>query len=368
MDRTIGRLLQAVCVGDSGNFASQFRSSTWTSKQVIRNTVDAAIYHRIVPQLAEALAQQPAEAPLLVEVMGVYRSQTSHVLRLESLLIQTVDALSQAGVALAAFKGPAVAHRYYDTPAQRTYVDLDLLVSRRDMGQADEALKSAGLHPTSAQWQKEVDSGYGEVTYLGPDHTMLDLHWHPMREPSVRRTFDWKTADLLGRATTSRVAGLDLPVLDPEDMLIAVATHACYDGAYRLGWLLDVARIERSGLIRWDVLAQRCGSTGLGLPVQVVLDRARRTLGYSPHESQPYGRAAWRALIATLGTIRPVQHTFGQAGRGGVVFRSTRRTSGASIAALATLLLEEVAKPYLLDPDHRWKRPRLQRDRATARA
>ena len=334
---------------------------------MVRDIVDAALYHRIVPLLAEALRDSSASGPLFEETMRVYRAQASHVLRLEVLLNSAVTALSKAGIASAVFKGPALAHCYYATPAQRTYVDIDLLVSRETMGRANEALMSAGLQSTGVDWQEAVDTGYGEVTYLGKNQTTLDLHWHPIREPVIRTVFNWATPDLLSRATIAHVAGIELPVLDPEDMLIAVATHACYDGAYRLGWFVDVARIEQSGLVRWDVLAQRCKSTGVGLPVQVVMDRARRTLGYSPDGPHSYAWGLWRTLTATLGTIRPVEHTFGQAGRGGIIFRSTRQTSGASIAALATLTLDEVAKPFLTNPSHRWKRPRRQRDRVSVR-
>jgi hypothetical protein len=365
--RAIGRLLRSVCVGDSGAVASEIRASDWASPPIVRDTVDAAAYHRIVPQLVGMLGQSSGDGPLLEETMRVYRSQTSNVLRLEALLVRAVAALSEAGIAVAAFKGPALAHSYYDVPSQRTYDDIDLLIPENAMRRADEALKSAGLQPTNADWPEDeaIRSGYGEVTYLGPNYTMLDLHTHPIREPAIRRAFSWTTADLLGRTTVTHVAGIEIPVLDPEDMLIAVATHACYDGAYRLGWLLDIARIEQSGRVRWDVLAERCRATGIGLPVQVVVDRARRTLGY--HEaSSTLARGPWPRLTAGLGAVRPVEQTFGQALRGGVIFRSTRQTAGRSLAALATLVLDEVAKPLLTDPNHRWKGRRRQRDRAPA--
>jgi hypothetical protein len=367
VDRKIGRLLRAVCVGDAVNVLPQLRSSTWASPQFVRDTADAAIYHRVVPLLADALKGAPDCEPLLDELMPVYRAETSHVLRLEMLLKRAVTALSEADIATAVFKGPALAHVYYDSPAQRAYVDIDLLITGESLDRANEALESVGIRPSEVEWRKHVDCGYGEVTYFGPDRTLLDLHLHPIREPAIRSAFNWPTSDLLSRAKIAAVEGVDLPVLDPEDMLIAVATHACYDGAYRLGWLLDVARIEQSGRVRWDVLAQRCASSGLGLPVQVVLDRARRTLGYTPESPLALARGPWRAVTTAITSIRPVEHTFGQVARGGVVFRATRRTTSASFGGLATFAVNEVAKPLLADPDHRWKlRPR-QRDRAPTR-
>lgn len=156
-------------------------------------------------------------------------------------------------------------------------------------------------------------------------------------------------------------------MLDPEDMLIAVATHASYDGAYRLGWLVDVARVEQSGRVRWDVLAQRCETTGLGLPVQVLLDRARRTLDYTPADSRTLARGPWRLLTTALSVSRPIEQTFEQVLRGGLVYRATRQTSRTSVAALAALVRDEVAKPLLTDPSHRWKHRRRYRDHTPSR-
>jgi hypothetical protein len=354
-----------VCTGGTIEATAELLISSSITGQVVQDTVDAAIYHGIVPLLAEALGHTTARGRLFDETLRVYQSQTGQVLRLEALLGAAVTALSNAGIASAVFKGPALAHCYYAKPVQRTYADIDLLISVDNLTHANQALRSVGLHPNDSEYLEALHSGYGEVTYYGPKSTALDLHWHPMREPAVRRSFNWPTSDLLNRTTTAEVADIELSILDPEDMLIAVATHACYDGAYRLGWFVDLARIEQSGQLRWDVLAQRCRSAGVGLPVQVMLDRGRRALGYYPEESWPLARGTWRTVSATLDAARPVEQTFGQAGRGGVVFRATRRATVNSLGALAGLVVAEVARPVLTDPDHRWKRSQRDRDRRT---
>jgi hypothetical protein len=363
VDQIVGRLLREVCTGVTTEATVERFISSCSTEQLVRDTVDAAIYHGIVPLLAETLGHVSARGPLFDEALRICEYQTGQVLRLEALLGAAVTALSDAGIVSAVFKGPALAHCYYKNPAQRTYADIDLLISVDNLAQANQVLRSVGLQPNGGEFLKAANSGYGEVNYYGPKNTALDLHWHPMREPAVRKSFNWPTSDLLKRTTTAEVADIELSILDPEDMLIAVATHACYDGAYRLGWFVDVARIEQSGQVRWDVLAQRCRSAGVGLPVQVVLDRGRRALGYHPEGSWPLARGTWRSVSATLDAARPVEQTFGQAGRGGVVFRATRRTTASSLAALAGLAVAEVAQPVLTDPEHRWKRSRHERDR-----
>jgi hypothetical protein len=363
LDRTIGRLFRAVCASESDQIATRLSAPCWASARVVRDTVDAAIYHAIVPLVAEAVLEYHAPKRLKVEVLRAYRSQAAHVLRLEAVLKDVGVVFKAAEVPFAVFKGAALAHGYYENPLHRCYIDVDLLIRAEDLGRADLLLRDLGCLPSDALWEEALSSGYGEILYTTPAGLALDVHWHPIREPAIRRSFSLNTTDLLERARSQRLVGTVVPVLDAEDMLVVVCAHACYDGAYRLGWLVDVARIEQSGQIRRDVLAERCGGTGLGLSVQVVLDRARRTLGYTVSSAALHG-GLWRALTGALSAVRPVEQSFGQAGRGGVVYCATRRTSPTSFRALGHLAATEVAKPILTDPEHRWRRKRELRDRA----
>jgi len=362
LDRTIGRFFRAVCASESDQISAQLSSPVWASTQVVRDTVDAAIYHAIVPLVAEALVKHQAPEPLQAEMLRVYRSQAAHVLRLEALLKDVGAAFETAGVQFAVFKGAALAHGYYGNPLHRAYADVDLLVRAEDLDRVDLLLRGFGCVPSEPRWQEALSCGYGEMLYTAPNGAPLDLHWHPFREPAIRQSFCLNTTDLLERSRIQRLDGTALPVLDPEDTLVVVCAHACYDGAYRLGWLVDVARIEQSGHVRWDVLDERCRKSGLGLPVQVVLDRAVRTLRY-PYSGAALHGGIWRAVMSALSTVRPIEQSFGQTGRGGIVYRATRRTTPASLYALCRLGIFEVAKPILTDPGHRWKRGKELRDR-----
>ena len=236
------------------------------------------------------------------------------------------------------------------------------LIRAEDLGRVDLLLRDLGCLRSDGLWQQALSCGYGEIVYKTPNGSALDVHWHPIREPAIRRSFSLHTTDLLERSRTERLGVTALPVLDAEDMLVVVCAHACYDGAYRLGWLVDVARIEQSGHVRREVLDERCRRSGLGLSVQVLLDRARRTLGYTASSAALHG-GLWRAMTGALSVVRPVEQSFGQAGRGGVVYRATRRSTGTSFGALGRLVVTDVAKPVLTDPEHRWRGKRDLRDR-----
>jgi hypothetical protein len=362
-DRTIGRLFRAVCSSNSDQIEAQLSFPIWASERIVSDTVDAAAYHAIVPLVAEALLKHQAPTSLQAEMLRVYRSQAAHVLRLEVLLKDVGAVLELAGVPFAVFKGAALAHGYHGNPLHRTYADVDVLVCAEDLDRVDLLLRDAGYLASEPTWRQALSLGYGETLYLAPNGTALDLHWHPIREPAIRRAFSLNTRDLLDRARTHRLDGRAPPSLDAEDMLVVVCAHACYDGAYRLGWMVDVARIEQSGQVRWDVLNDRCTQTGLGLPVQIVLDRARHALRYIP-SGAPLQGGVWRGMMSALSAVRPIERSFGQAARGGVVFRSTRRSALASLRSLGQLAVIEVVKPLVTDPEHRWRQNRQSRDRS----
>jgi hypothetical protein len=264
-------------------------------------------------------------------------------------LVATVDAaLGGAGVAYAMYKGPAVARRY-PRPALRMFGDLDVLVDPRAARAAENALHDAGL---SGGWGA-TPSDYAEASFtFASGH--VDLHWHVMREAPVRDAFGIDTAAMLSRAQRVPLYETEALVLDDVDELIAVATHACFDGAYRLGWLVDVARVLRAPSFDVAVLRSRCAANGTSLPVQIVLDRAVRALGITAVRP-PLARGGWRRVVAALAAARPVERTFRQAGRGGLVFRATRRGSAQSAAALGRLAVTEALVPLVRDRQHRWR-------------
>lgn len=325
---------------------------------VAAEVVAAANYHAVLPLLWAAARRVDATPALQEAAHRDYLPLVARGLRLGRLMEVVVRDLTAAGIDFAVYKGPALAHCYYPRPALRAFGDLDVLVDRADLAGVDAVLRGAGL--SGSGWPRSAP-GYGETEYVSPGLGVVDLHWHVMREPLVRRGFAVDTAAMLARAESMDVGGLAVPVLDPPDLLLAVATHACFDGAYRLGWLVDVARMLRSDRLDWDEVGRRCLETGTSLPVQLVLERTRQELGVLPLGPR-LARCAWTRFVGAVSEARPAHRSFRQAGRAGVVFRATRSSTVPSVVALGGLLVHEVAVPLLTDPQHRWRRPRGQRD------
>lgn len=322
--------------------------------------VQESLYHGVFPLVALALESVVPGSDVASSVAAELPARLAHNLRLEAMAAEAVTLLEEAGIACAVFKGPALSHGYYESPNQRLYGDVDLLVSPSDFVRSGELLSGAGYHRVGEHLESVLERGYGEAAFGKAHGQAIDLHWHLMREANVRSAFGVRTSDLLSRATKLPMHGRALPVLDPTDELLAVATHACFDGAYRLGWLVDLARIADSGNVDWARLSEYTTRTGTGLAVQVMLDRAQRAIGpITAQQLQHY--STWRALLGSVEWVRPAARSFRRIGRGGVVFRATRTSTVSSAKALMGLAFSEALRPLLTDRRHRWRRSRGSR-------
>lgn len=314
---------------------------------VAAEIVSAAMYHGVLPLLWTAVGRIETADALRSAVHDPYLSLVARRLKLGHLAKLVDEALTSARVRYAIYKGPAVA-RHYPSPTMRAYSDIDVLINRRDVGRADAALRAAGL---SGGWEGVPDI-YAEAGYHLGGMGSVDLHWHVMRERRVRAAYALDVDAMLGRARRNPSVS-NLFTLDAADEVIAVATHACFDGAYRLGWFVDVARLLTAPGFDSDELRRRCAQTSTRLPVQVILDRAASAIEL-PIDLALVG-GAWRRTLKELSVRRPVERTFRQAGRGGLAYRATRPTSVRSFAALVGISVREGVVPLLQDPDHRWK-------------
>lgn len=194
------------------------------------------------------------------------------------LLAKFAVALDQRQVTWVALKGPVLAELSYPQ-APRGYADLDLMVSPRQLREAVSALEGAGAVVAEPDLPLVVDRAKGQLTLAVHGWPMVDLHWHLVYLRSARERWAIPTDDLLGRRQQVRLKDVDAWSLDPHDFLAHLALHASFGADQQLRRLLDIERTIASRAPDWEVLVQRCRAWRVGLPVSVMLNRARRTLG-----------------------------------------------------------------------------------------
>jgi Uncharacterised nucleotidyltransferase len=186
--------------------------------------------------------------------------------------------LDQAGVSWVTLKGPVLAELSYPE-VPRGYADLDLMVPPGQLRTALSALRSAGAVVAEPDWPLVVNGAKGQLTMAVHGLPMIDLHWHLVYLRSARERWAIPTEDLLERRQPVRLKNVDAWSLDPDDFLAHLALHASFGAAQQLRRLLDIERTVANRAPDWERVVQRCRAWRVGLPVAVMLNRARLTLG-----------------------------------------------------------------------------------------
>jgi len=211
--------------------------------------LEEASRHSVLPLVARRLKLR---APLEKTAM-------QNVLRHRDFAV-VAKALRERGVEVLALKGIHLASVVYRDLAVRPMRDLDLLVRAEDLQRAGEALESIGYAPsrsyttTGGATPYAVNHHLPQFTKSGA--TLVEIHWHII-PPSFDQRIDIR--EMWERSQTIRIAGEDVRVFAPEDLLLHLAVHATYSHACDLSaqaWC-DIAETTRRHEISWPDVVER---------------------------------------------------------------------------------------------------------------
>jgi hypothetical protein len=234
------------------------------------------------------------------------------------------------GIPWMVLKGPVLSETYYARPDLRGYGDLDILVPPRAFGAALSALETQGARVLDRNWTRIHAEMRAQVHLRLSFGTLADLHWHLVNHD--REPFAIRTDDLLGRARPVSLNGIEVLTLDPVDMLLHVALHACLGGGRRLVWLKDVERVIATDALPWDAVVARALDWGAGDAVATVLARARRTLGADVPNAvlRELARRPRRVVTRTVDRLWPAERSAGRAASPAELVARTAGRGGAT--------------------------------------
>jgi len=217
---------------------------------------------RVVGLLADAVAADPAadfDQAERDELAHAHERWAVHDLRLERQLVQAVDLLDGARIPYAAFKGPALAHRWYGRPGSRVFADLDLVVPGTHLSRATAVL-SAGLGAEAAL--PDLQPGFAErfgkesllvtaPTAATPQGFEIDVH-RTLVAGALGLVIPLD--ELFADRGTITVGDRPVATLGPIPTFLA----ACYQATVadvppRLAAARDVVQILQSGALDLDV-------------------------------------------------------------------------------------------------------------------
>lgn len=289
------------------------------------------VSHVVLDWLLRVAPQHPAATTL----RSINRDAAMFNLKVLGALRNALEALPP-DLETVAFKGPVLAS-LSRTTSVRAYGDLDLLVAPDRFEEAYLALQASGatLFPYGS-WQSAFETRHAEIPMILSFGVPLDLHAHVCSRPYMRQSYRVDEASaLLERRRMLDLGSGRLPVMSLEDMLLHTACHSGWSGGERLGWLVDLDSVIRSGDVDWDVVVRRARDWQVRPLVNDALLRTRTIVGTDvPAEVLRQARRdPGSAILRVADMFDPPQACSRERGLARLLRLDTRESVAATAAA-----------------------------------
>jgi len=222
---------------------------------VLLRHVEATPDHRVPEAIVDQLRSQA-------------QSRTVRNLQYAEELHDIVRTFENRSIRALPFKGPVLAEYVYGDLSLRAFGDLDILVHRADVSAAVDALEDCGYEWVEAAPRLDDSPLLGgpltrpmvcEYELERGNHT-VEIRWR-VGESELPFGIEFET--MWERHDTAQVAGVALPVLEPEDRILVLAYHGTKHNWCLLKWVADFAVAVETTEIEWPRLVRRAKAHGL---------------------------------------------------------------------------------------------------------
>jgi hypothetical protein len=160
-------------------------------------------------------------------------------LTLDAVAVEVVREFRRHGIEPILLKGRSIADRLYAGAAERTYVDVDLLVAPTDHRRAGGLLEGLGFSDVLAGARRSERPKHA-VTYARTvDGAAVDLH-RTLPAAAAEPAVVWRA--LRERVRPLRVGSESLSALDDTGLMVHIAMHAAESGRHVAKPMADLAR------------------------------------------------------------------------------------------------------------------------------
>ena len=197
-------------------------------------------------------------------------------------------ALGERGIPVLLLKGQHLAYFEYADPALRSMADIDIMVPRDRLAEAESVLVGLGYGPDPRPDLESYCAWSNHLAKLEKEEAeVIELHYAIERPTSPFRI---DPAALWARAVPSKHAGAAVWRLGTEDLLLHLCLHLAYHHQFdraALKGLADMATViaRNETEIDWRSLVDRSAEWGATPFVRCSLELARRLLGAPVPES-----------------------------------------------------------------------------------
>jgi hypothetical protein len=187
-------------------------------------------------------------------------------------LLRIVRALEDAGVGVAAYKGPALAADVHGDVGARRFTDLDLLVAERDRDAARRALLAIGYQAPAGLTEREerfYSTWEGVAHFVAADADLpVELHW---RVQAPRYGGPQDPEEIVRGARRCPLGGgsVLLPAVEAQAVLLAL--HGVKHAWTSLLWVVDFANAVAREPCDWDLFDAAAAQWGVERAAHIAL-------------------------------------------------------------------------------------------------
>lgn len=149
-------------------------------------------------------------------------------------------------------KGIALILQYPNYVSERVLTDIDVLVDKRKIRNAENALKENG-------YIYETTNKATHVTYYKPGHLPIEIHWDLVNylNPLQKHAFGVKLDNIWENAQQMSVDDLKFNLMRPEHMIIHLSMHMIKEFHISKKWINDIKLlIKKEKPINWHRLVK----------------------------------------------------------------------------------------------------------------
>lgn len=182
-------------------------------------------------------------------------------LRAEATFRRIRDLLAEKGIEILVLKGPHLGATIYDSPQDRLYTDLDLLVRPRDFQRAVNVLLDNGFCPHAYDlFAIEIQDDFKHWEFRSPWGVLVELH----RWLSGHDRFAIDIDELFKRAENFAFGETPALGLGTEDLLLHLCLHmgTSYFKVIERKHVADIALLLARKSIDWPVFLRRAKAAG----------------------------------------------------------------------------------------------------------
>jgi hypothetical protein len=217
--------------------------------------------HTVVPLLYQQLKQHASDLvpqDHLQRLKHEYQENSARNTVLTVELCRLIKLFAGSGIEAIPYKGPVLSLFAYDNLALRRFVDLDVIVNKKDVARARGLLVAEGYVPSKSLTpvQQDVLLRTQHNLQFTKDNRRLivELHWEVaphLFASSVDAETLWR--DLL----TFDLNGVEVKTLSADHLLFSLCVHGSRHLWERLGWICDVAELISRRNLNWPALLER---------------------------------------------------------------------------------------------------------------